>query len=427
VASKVRPIEQLRESTRQQHAELDEGAYARAVLDGSLSIAEYASFLRALLVVHEGLGRTLASDPDESMRALAGLLPERCRRLEQDLAQWDESPARVDAGSLQAALLAQEQRRARERDPMELYGHLYVLEGSQLGGLAQHAALSQRPEFADGRGLSYLAGEGKATRATFHTFVVRLEAALEGDPQRVTAAVRGAQTAFAGFAAVLRAIRPEPPDDFDKLRAPLALQLNGEAGHHPIPGDLREIEAALRAGERSYDAFPYYVARYGERGLRFTRSDSAWLACLAREHPESLGQQAAWLGRVLAGRGMPSWLLEQHLALLAKELAERVPERAADYAVLSETSASMRSQRVSRLSDERMLELERRFDDWVGSEQASKCPRTGALLAAAVADARAGIDTALPALTHWLRSPQRFTPEWIAAVDKLVAEAQAES
>ncbi len=65
-------------------------------------------------------------------------------------------------------------------------------------------------------------------------------------------------------------------------------EINVEAGNHAMPQDLREIELALRAGKVAWDKYPYLEHRYGERGRRFTDSDSCWLVTLARAPKETV-------------------------------------------------------------------------------------------------------------------------------------------
>jgi hypothetical protein len=85
--------------------------------------------------------------------------------------------------------------------------------------------------------------------------------------------------------------------------------INPEAGKHNIPEDKLEIEAAFRAGVTTWEEFPYYAWRYGLRGKQYTRSDSVWLVTLCDLEEEVVIEQVHWLGRVLASRGMPQWLL----------------------------------------------------------------------------------------------------------------------
>ena len=201
--------------------------------------------------------------------------------------------------------------------------------------------------------------------------------------------------------------------------------LNPETGDHPLPADPRELAAALRAGERSWAAVPYYAARYGERGERFTRSDSAWLATLAAYPPPVALRQVRWLGGLLAARGMPRWLLERHLDVLHEELVRAVPARRGAYAGLAAAAAALRAERRAHLDDAALAALGAAFDARVGPAWSARLPETGALLGAAVADERAGVPGAVASLTAWLRDPDRFPPPWRHAVSAALRAARA--
>jgi hypothetical protein len=91
---------------------------------------------------------------------------------------------------------------------------------------------------------------------------------------------------------------------------------HSESGYHALPDNPLEIEAALSAGRHSWKAYPYYDIRYSDRGERFTRSDSGYLVTLTQADLEIVEEQVNWLANILANRGMPTWLLEQHLRVL---------------------------------------------------------------------------------------------------------------
>ena len=55
---------------------------------------------------------------------------------------------------------------------------------------------------------------------------------------------------------------------------------NPEAGDHVISVDPAEQSAAAAAIRASWREFPYYARRYGERGWRFSLSDTGWLQTL---------------------------------------------------------------------------------------------------------------------------------------------------
>lgn len=202
--------------------------------------------------------------------------------------------------------------------------------------------------------------------------------------------------------------------------------LNSEAGDHPVCRDPRELQAALRAGQRSWRRFPYYEARYAGRGQQFTRSDSAWLVALAEHGSVVVDDQVAWLGRVLGSRGMPQWLLELHLGVLHAELAAALPGRAVVYGSLLAAATMLRAQREAFVDDALLAELAAAFARQVGPEWNARLPETGALLAAAVADEALGIKRAVPSMVAWMTDPRRFPAPWIAAVEQTLARARDE-
>jgi hypothetical protein len=267
----------------------------------------------------------------------------------------------------------------------------------------------RRPELQRG-GLRYLAS--KTDR------VLRLDeyaSLLMAAPAREQA-LAGAQHALDGLEPILGVIASGQYNDV------LAGALNPDAGTHPIPSDVREVHAALLAGERSRAAWPYYEARFGERGLRFTRSDSAWLVTLLREGAETAARQIAWLARVLAARGMPRYLLELHLLELHRELAEHVPERADDYAMFSTLAKQLASERHAILSDAEFDALARGFaPSGVGPIEAGEA---GRLLVAAVIDEKLGLAEAVESLTKWLADPAKVSGGWAEAVKRTVEAAR---
>jgi hypothetical protein len=202
-----------------------------------------------------------------------------------------------------------------------------------------------------------------------------------------------------------------------------ARQLNPDAGTHAVTGDPRELQAALRAGQRSWDAQPYYERRYGGRGQLFTRSDSAWLVTLTAADQDTVDAQIAWLARVLASRGMPRLLLERHLLVLHEELAAATPDRAAEHARLVAAAERLSLERQRWVDDALLAEMDARLasDPAASPGGAAPVPHAGELIAAAVADERHGLTEAVPGLLRWLASPDHFDPVWCQSVEATVA------
>jgi hypothetical protein len=204
-----------------------------------------------------------------------------------------------------------------------------------------------------------------------------------------------------------------------------AAAVNPEAGTHAVTADPREQRAARRAAGRTWKAFPYYARRYGSRGQKFSLSDSGWLATLCDLPPDEAAHQVRWLGRVLSSRGMPQWLLEQHLEALHEELVAAVPEGAARYAVLLHGAAVLRAGREAALPPDELRRIADEFDARVGPVWSRRLRGMGGIVAAAAADERAGVGMAVPVLLEWACDPERFPPEWIEAVNAALERARA--
>jgi heme oxygenase len=201
------PLERLRHATRATHDRIDSGPYAKGVMDGSLPIARYASFLRALRVIHVGLAQTVETAGDPAVLSAFAHGRERIDRLTHDLTALQLDPHGTDAAALHAHELTRRIQRDAQRSTAGLFGHMYVLEGSQLGGLSQRVALTKRPELQHG-GLAYLSGAGRETLGQFKAFCAQLEASLLDEPA-IADAVSGALHAFESIEAIVNAVTSE--------------------------------------------------------------------------------------------------------------------------------------------------------------------------------------------------------------------------
>jgi hypothetical protein len=201
--------------------------------------------------------------------------------------------------------------------------------------------------------------------------------------------------------------------------------LNREAGGHPITTELDELRAALRAAEATWEEFPYYVWRYGERGRQFSWSDSAWLVTLSGQDEAQVWRHISWLGGLLASRGMPRLMLERHLRVLSRELVQAKPARRQAYDVLSRVAERMAGERRRILGDDELRMFGEDFDARVGPEWSQRLRGAGELLAAAVADECRGLAQAVPSLASWMKEPSRFPAPWILSVEQTLLRARS--
>lgn len=413
-------MQRLRKETAAAHARIEQMPFLRALQDGTLELTAYVSWLLALQAILEAVTFVLARTPNAGLQSIRALVQDRLPLLDRDIAWFhrQEVPV-IDAAVLRAHVLAQTIRSCDPDSPSGFLGYLYVLEGSALGGLVLRGQVARCFGLEHDNGVAYLAGLSKSTRQHWETFGRRLNEILQ-QPTDQAEAVAAAGHAFGALTRILEVLYA--PREAGKPHP--VQELNADAGAHAVTVDSRELQAALLAGEISWRRFPYYEARYGERGRAFTRSDSAWLVQLAQYEQEFVDQQVRWLGRVLGARGMPRLLLELHLRELHAQLLVMRPERDKRYASLAKAADMLAAERSLHFDDACLARLEAEFDQLASASLAARLPRTGALIVSAVADDAAGIYGALDSFLPWLTDPQRFPVDWIDAVHKLLGTAR---
>ncbi len=428
----------LRRGTRAEHEALESLPFSRGLARGEVGLEAYAGYLEALETIYRAFeGAVEAAAPE----ALAGAPPFPIDRLRDDRAQLAGRLAEPGPGGpaplarVRAQLAAHAIRVRGGEDPATLVGVAYVLEGASLGAAVLKKGLGGPLGLTRTRGAGWLHALAERGRERWPELVRKLTAttAPGGDPQ-VERMVEGARETFRAFHAVVRALDPLELRPADTL----AQELNPHAGCHPIPLEDPLLEAALRAGERSWEAWPYYAARYGDRGRAYTRSDSAWLVSQARSGGRAAREQILWLADLLASRGMPRILMEDHLRILREELVAAEARQGADlpggapesappegpvgdrWIALADTADLLASRRRERISDRSARGIARRFDARVPAEVAKRHPRMGTLLAAALADEADGVAGAVESLVAWLADPERFPEGWVDEVHRAV-------
>jgi len=145
------------------------------------------------------------------------------------------------------------------------------------------------------------------------------------------------------------------------------------------------------------------------------------------EHWQLMGAKSGcfWLGRVLAGRGMPTFLLADQLEILVEELAAAIPEKKSAYEKLLPAAAELRESRRRHLTDAQIQAIATGFDRAVGPEWSARFPHTGTLLGCAVADELEGSELAVESLRPWMTDATRFPAAWIVTVEATLAQARA--
>lgn len=406
----------LKDATHSAHERLQRTAYSAALLSGTAPAQCVISHLRALWVVHDTLERVLDSPGAGNDFSGAFRLKEihRAAEIGRDLDRFVPKVQRDIPSATRAALdLAQRIRQRSVTCPLSLAGCVYVLEGSRHGALQLEARVVSALGAHPTESLAYFTGLREGTQAHWLRVKGLIDEHIASGRDQQDA-IDAALETFAGFETLFSALLPFDPDD---LRF-TAISINPSAGDHPIPQDERELAAALDAGHRCFGIHPYLRERFGERGLRFTLSDSAWLATLAAQDGNNVARQVRWLAGVLAHRGMPSYLLQLHLEILHEELV-RATEAVGRHDRLLSGAAVLAELRRPHVTDRAMQAANDEFEQAVGEPWASRMRNTGCLVAAAVADERSGITDSSQALLGWLTDPELFPRHWIDAVGNL--------
>ena len=416
-------MEELKAATWTAHARLQAAPFFQALESCHLPLESYVGQLRALLAIHAVVEQAMMDCVDDRVGSVFSEDMRKLVLLRKDLQYFEPRTVADLKEAVDVALQATSALREQSMEaPLAILGWLYVLEGSTLGAFVLQPLVARAFLLVGDDGMAYLRNYGAAARSRWAGYSQRMNTlALEtGERAQITQA---ANELFARLEALFRALYPFQHES----KAYLAASINPEAGRHPVPVDVREVQASVRAGAICWHRFAYFAARYGERGLCFARSDAAWQATLYPYPPAQVLQQVQWLGRVLAARGMPTLLLQVQLEILVEELAAAIPERRADYEKLLPAAAALHAARSRFLTDAQAQELAAAFDLAVGPEWCVRFPQTGSLLTAAVADECGGCEKAVDSLCTWMTDVRQFPAAWIEAVESTLAQARQQA
>lgn len=176
-------LPELRAATRLQHDRIEQ----LLLLDAPMPLPRYVAIL-------QGFEHFLAAWQQELREAappsVQGWLAarERLGFVRQDLAFLGAQRAHLDAHVVQRCL--------PERSVAAVFGSLYVIEGSALGGQVITPRLQRDLGLEPGRGASYFNGYGERTSAMWREFRLRAAAEIGDDAARRSQACRAAVQTF---------------------------------------------------------------------------------------------------------------------------------------------------------------------------------------------------------------------------------------
>ncbi len=380
-------LSQLRMETWHRHEGMERLPFVQALVDGTLPLQSYIGQLRGFAVLFATLRTQLSILPEPLSGHLQASMQERFAMLCDDLSYFAGRmvPDIVPA----TGVILEAASRVRLAPVGSLLGYIYVLQGTMRGNQVHLPDIVKCFDL-DERGTRFYRGYGDGTDYAWHEFRTIVNVA---DVNLAPEAIEGAQDMYDHLVRFHTLLYPIP----EQGSGYAASGLNPEAGDHPVPQDPAVLAAALTAGNRCREEFPYFEQRYGERGRRFTDSDVAWLAALAGRDEAEIVEQVLWLGRVLSFRGMPVFLLERQLEILLEELSGLPGAGPLDG--LAGAIGQLRRTRLQLADQERFELVSRRVSDLL---EARGLSWLAVVLVAAQADLKAGMPECRQLLELWL-------------------------
>lgn len=248
----------------------------------------------------------------------------------------------------------------------------------------------------------------------------RVDRAIDAlGPGAADDAARGALFAFDALGRVLAALGPIDEGDL----AVLPVAVNPEAGRHAMPSDPRVLAAAIAVARAAWARFPYLARRFGDRGARFTTSDGCWLATLVELPGAEIRRQLAWLRGLLARRGLPGLLLDDHLARLAVALRRlrAFPPGAVD--AFEAEARALRARRDAVLPAAAWAAHVSAREARLAALPGPRLEGAAELVVGAACDEADGLDGSLGALRGWLGEAFAGSTAWLEALDAIADEA----
>jgi heme oxygenase len=408
--------ELLKTETADLHERLETLPFFRALHSGSLPKPAIVSFLRSLSIIHAVLERSLSLVSSGPIAELNRHARPKVPLLVADLEALSAESVPSVSAAIRGALGYGAEILTGAGNPLSLLGALYVLEGSQNGGIVLKHAYARSLGIPEDR-LSYVGCYGSGTAAHWKAFGELLNAIVLDDDQMKHVA----QSAIHCFERLGNICASLYPFGNGELKHHVAA-INFEAGDHVMPQNPLEIALALRAGRTAWEQYAYLERRFGERGRRFTSSDSCWLVALTKMSVESATKNLEWLRTVLTSRGIPTVILEAHLAAISRELAVESPEHAEQRARFDRFLLSRDAERRALHDAEGVSQLIDHFDRRLHSCAGLTVDSTAHLIASAWVDERSGMVGALAVVRDWFVDADRFSSEWIAIVNELVGK-----
>lgn len=415
----------LKKQTMELHTQAHKIPYIINLLQNNLPIESYVGYLHSLAIIYG----TLENQIENSNRLnLKEFLPDYSLKLPLILADLEflkSDQRKVILPAISHALhVADKIILYSESCPYKLLGFVYTLDGSLNGGSILKKHISEAFTLKNNDAISYFSSLDADFERYWKNFVNILNTKFD-EPNHQEDIISAAHEIFLDLMEIYKSLYPFDEKSFVNH----ITTLNPEAGNYPISKNPLEIQAAIKAGINCWNEFPYYEIRYGDRGRRFTVSDSAWLVTLCELSQEEAIRQVDWLAKFLSIRGMPTYTMEIQMEHLYKVLSDLIPSNEQKYHKLLKIAGIIKY-RIEIHINEGIFEtcnnvFEKHFLEFNVSEK--KCfklkKNMGKLIASSIIDNKNGISDD-GSLKKWLKSKENFPDNWIAAVEKAFVEIE---
>jgi heme oxygenase len=410
----------LKKQTTELHAKAHEIPYFINFMKNDIPKISYIGHIRALAIIYGTIENQLFNIETPTIRAFLANYSPKLPLLLSDLDYLKANEVKDIMPAISSALhVADKILLYSKSDPYKLLGFLYTLEGSLNGGSILKKHLSETFDFHNDNGTKYFSCFDDKFKSFWAGFIAKLDTTIS-DNQQKDDIISAASEIFVDLMKIYESLFPVD----EKTLGNHITSLNPEAGNYPIPTNPLEIKAGINAGDRCWNDFPYYEKRFGERGRRFTVSDSVWLVTLCELTDEGVLYQVNWLAKFLAVRGMPTFTMEIQLQALYEELSRIIPENEPKYSKLLKPVENIKKQRIAHIDENTFEECNSIFEKYFAEFKVSgkNCDdlkkNIGKLIASSLIDEKNGIPDVRATVENWLRSPDVFPENWILAVEK---------
>jgi heme oxygenase len=416
----LEPLHQmLRKQTMDLHEKGHQVPYIANLLKNKILLESYVGHLRALAIIYGTLEQQLSTSKQPEIKDFLEDYTPKLPMLLADLEYFNAQNIKDVIPAVNKALQVVDKILVYSiKSPYKLIGFLYTLDGSLNGGSVLKKHLSEVFDLQNNDGKSYFSFFNEPFKSFWTKFTEQLNDKIIDD-QAKNDVLSSATEIFNDLISIYECLYPID----EKRLGNHITALNPEAGNFPIPTNPLEIQAAIAAGLKCWNEFSFYEKRYGERGKRFTSSDSVWLVTLHELSLELANNQVKWLAKYLANRGMPVITMEFQLKCLYEELVKLIPENEQKYKTLLLVSEQLKNERFKNIPEAIFEKSNSIFTDFCIQLNVSDEPmkNTGKLIASSISDSKNGMEESLQNFKTWLTNPDLFSQNWIQSVEKTYA------